>query len=81
MQTMLGQMFLIVVDAHFKWMEITAVASAMLQATITHFCSIIATNGLPEMLVRDNGTTFTSTEFQEFMKANRIRHVKAAPYH
>ena len=29
----------------------------------------------------DNGTAFTSEEFQTFMKSNGIRHVRCAPYH
>ena len=29
----------------------------------------------------DNGTAFTSVEFQTFMKRNGIRHVCCAPYH
>ena len=32
-------------------------------------------------LVSDNGMTFTSREFQEFMQRNGIRHVTSAPYH
>ena len=49
--------------------------------TIGHLHSIFATHGLPEMLVSDNGSVFTSTEFSEFVKHNGIRHVKSAPYH
>ena len=33
------------------------------------------------MVVSDNGTAFTSVEFQAFMKRNGIRHVRCAPYH
>ena len=29
----------------------------------------------------DNGTCFTSTEFQSFMELNGIRHVRSAPFH
>ena len=38
-------------------------------------------HGLPEMLVTDNGTAFTSDEFSRFTKQNGIRHVRSAPYH
>ena len=38
-------------------------------------------HGLPEVLVTDNDTAFTSSEFVEFMKRNGVRHVKSAPYH
>lgn len=38
-------------------------------------------HGLPEVLVSDNGSCFTSTEFQEFIQKNRIRHIRTAPYH
>jgi len=37
--------------------------------------------GLPEILVTDNGPSFTSGEFDQFVKSNGIRHVKTAPYH
>ena len=77
----LGQMFRIVVDTHYKWMEVKAVTAATSKATIAQLRSIFATHGLPEMLVTDNGTTFTSTEFQESIKANGIHHVKSSPYH
>ena len=33
------------------------------------------------MLVSDNGSVFTSDEFERFVKQNGIRHVKSAPYH
>ena len=74
-------MFLIIVDAHSKWMEVKAVTAATSKATIVQLRSMFPTHGLPEMLVTDNSTTFTSTEFQEFIKANGIRHVKSSPYH
>jgi len=36
---------------------------------------------LPEVMLTDNGTCFTSSEFQEFAQRNSIRHVRIAPYH
>ena len=37
--------------------------------------------GLPEILVTDNGPSFSSSEFTDFVKANGIQHVKTVPYH
>ena len=42
---------------------------------------MFATHGLPAMIVSDNGTAFTSGEFQAFVKQNGIRHITSAPYH
>ncbi|XP_051785433.1 uncharacterized protein K02A2.6-like [Erpetoichthys calabaricus] len=36
---------------------------------------------LPEQLVSDNGTQFTSAEFQAFVKKNGIKHITSVPYH
>ena len=47
----LGKMYLIVVDAHSKWMEIAIVNSATTTATIEKMRSMLATYGLPEILV------------------------------
>ena len=49
--------------------------------TIEHLRGIFATHGLPEVLVTDNGTPFTSSEFEIFIVNNGIRHVTSSPYH
>jgi transposase InsO family protein len=74
-------MFLILVDAHSQWMEVCPVTSATSQVTIDRLRMIFATHGLPQILVSDNGTCFTSAEFQEFVRKNGIRHVTSSPYH
>eukprot|EP00731_Ephydatia_muelleri_P015662 Em0009g86a len=43
--------------------------------------NLFATHGLPEIVVSDNGSAFTSAEFQTFVKRNGIKHVRSAPYH
>lgn len=62
----------ILVDAHSKWMEVKMVKSATSLTTIEELRQIFATHGLPEMLVTDNATIFTSEEFKEFTKRNGI---------
>lgn len=74
-------MFLIVVDAHSKWMEVHPVQNATSPITIQKLRTIFSTHGLPEMLVTDNGSVFTSLEFQEFVNRNAIQHITTAPYH
>ena len=51
------------------------------QNTIRRLRSIFATHGLPEILVSDNGTAFTSAEFQEFIRLNGICYITSVPYH
>ena len=77
----LGQMFLVVVDAHSKWPEVVSTKSSDSAHTIEILRSIFARNGVPEHLVSDNGPQFTSDEFQTFLKRNGIKHITSAPYH
>ena len=77
----LGKYFLVVVDAHSKWIEIVVVPSTATHHTIHNLRRIFATHGLLEVLVSDNATSFTSSEFQEFTKRNGIHHIRSAPYH
>ena len=50
-------------------------------ATIEKLWIVFATHGLPRKVVTDNGPSFTSAEFREFMSYNGITHVTTAPYH
>ena len=79
---LLGHMFLILVDAHSKWMGVKLVKTATSTITIEHLTNIFSTHGLPEMLVTDNASYFINVEFQDFMTLNRLRHViTLASYH
>uniref|UniRef100_A0A665US80 Integrase catalytic domain-containing protein n=1 Tax=Echeneis naucrates TaxID=173247 RepID=A0A665US80_ECHNA len=50
-------------------------------ATVTRLRRLFASYGLPEQIVTDNATTFTSDEFQTFVKQNGILHTTSAPGH
>ena len=77
----MGKMFMLVIDAHSKWMEIAIVDTATTQNTIKHLRSMFARFGLPRVMVTDNGTCFTSSDFAQFAQHNQIRHVRISPYH
>ena len=77
----LGHMFLVIVDAHSKWLDVHLMSSISSAATIEKLRIVFATHGLPRKVVTDNGPSFTSAEFREFMSYNGITHVTTAPYH
>ena len=77
----MGNMFLLIINAHSKWLDVHCVNSATTETTIEKLRATFATHGLPEMIVSDNGSVFTSGEFKVFMQRNDIRHVTSAPYH
>ena len=76
-----GNILFLIVDAHSKWIDLHIVLSASATSAINKLRLTFATHGLPRTIVSDNGTAFTSNEFQEFLLQNGIEHVHSAPYH
>ncbi|KAJ8338235.1 hypothetical protein SKAU_G00372010 [Synaphobranchus kaupii] len=76
-----GKMFLVIVDVHSKWIDVYPTSSATSETTIEKLRQCFSTHGLPQMIVSDNGTCFTSAEFELFMQKNGIQHVTSAPFH
>ena len=71
-----GSMFLLAIDAHSKWPEIHIMPSTTVQKTLEVLRNMFARYGMPEQLVTDNGSQFTSTDFATFTKLNGIRHIR-----
>ena len=80
-QRPLGHMFLVIVDAQSKWMEINACKTAGHIHNQTSQDAAHVTHGLPELLVFDNGSVFTSSKLKSFLEQNRIRHSTSVHYH
>ena len=74
-------MFLLAMDAHSKWLEVHVTNSTTSSATIELLQKSFACLGLPDVVVSDNATTFTSDEFANFLKRKGIKHVRTPLYH
>jgi hypothetical protein len=77
----LGKMFLISVDAHSKWIDVGIMNNITAETTINELRKLFAIHGLPDMIVSDNGPTFVSEKFREFVQMNGIIHSKSSIYH
>ncbi|XP_046399364.1 uncharacterized protein K02A2.6-like [Ischnura elegans] len=76
----MSKVFLVVVDSSTKWPEVFQLSNSSSEEILGHLRALFATFGLPEEIVSDNGTPFTSWEFQNFCSMNGIRHRFSPPY-
>ena len=71
----------LMVDAYCNWIEVHEVNTAASSVTTDKMQTVFATHGIPELLVTDSGSAFTSAEFSAFLSRNGICHVTSAHYH
>lgn len=76
-----GKSFLVMVDSHSKWVEVKLMTSTTAQKTVEVVRSVFASYGLPVEVVTDTGPQFASSEFQEFLHKNGVKHTLTPPYH
>ncbi|CAK1590879.1 unnamed protein product [Parnassius mnemosyne] len=75
-----GKKYLVIVDAHSKWIEVSTMKSTNAQSTIAAFRAIFSRFGLPSQLVTDNGPPFLSHDFKNYCHMNCIKQFTTAPY-
>ncbi len=51
-----NKMFLIVIDAHSKWIEVFPMTSATALTTVQHLHQLVSRFGIPDSIVSDNGS-------------------------
>ena len=74
-------MWLLIIDAHSKWIEVFQMSSTSSSATIQKLREVFSCFGLPDRIISDNASNFVGAEFKDFMMKNRIKHSTSAPYH
>ena len=76
-----GRMYLIVVDAYTKWLEVFDMRTCTTSSsTIKELRKLFAQFGIPFSIVSDNGPQFVSREITDFFRSNGIIHVKVPTY-
>jgi hypothetical protein len=76
-----GQNYLIVVDSYSKWLHVEPMSSITSSKAILSLRQLFSTHGLCAILYTDNAMSFTSAEFERFLKSNGIVHKYSPPYH
>ena len=66
----MNSMFLVIIDAHSKWVEIFRTSTSTITIQCLRFT--FSRFGIPHTIVSDNGSCFTSTEFGKFLRLNGI---------
>ena len=68
------------VDSYGKWLDVQIVSHCDTKNRTLCLSKWFSQYGIPEQLVSDNGTKFTSQEFQNFTKKLGIKHIRTAAY-
>lgn len=76
-----GHSFLIIIDATTKWIDCHIVNKVDSFCTIKVLKRLFSIFGIPEQIVSDNGTAFTSTVFKEFCHNYNIESLTSAVKH
>lgn len=76
----LEKKFLVVVDAFSKWPEIIIQPQTTSLHTIAKLRELFACFGVPDVLVSDNGTQFTSKSFNDFCAINGVKLIHSPPF-
>ena len=73
------KLFLIAIDAKSKFIECKIVNSTSSKCTIQALREIFASQGICDVIVSDNASGYISSEFQDFLQNNGIKHVPPPP--
>ena len=74
-------MFLVIVDAFSKWLDVYVSNSATTNTTLENLQRCFAIHRFPKKIVTDNAAVFVGEEFQTFMSRLGIQHITTSPKH
>ena len=76
-----GKEYIVAVHRYSLFMEYKQLPNTSSHIVIKFFLSIFSRWGIPMQVCTDNGTQFTSQEFQEFAASWNFKHVTSSPFY
>ena len=76
-----GVNYLIIVDYFSRFPEVIRLSSTTASAVIQALKSVFSRHGIPETVISDNGTQYSSHQFREFASEYDFCHITSSPYY
>ncbi|KAK7096462.1 hypothetical protein V1264_005758 [Littorina saxatilis] len=73
--------YLLAVDYYSRWIEIAHLTQTTSSAIIQHLKSIFGRQGIPEVVISDNGPQYSSREFAKFGETYGFTHITSSPHY
>lgn len=74
-----GNIYLIVIDYYSKYIEVVKIKSLLSECVINELKNIFSRQGIPDVVMSDNGPEYRSHSFQQFSKDWNFNHVTSSP--
>jgi transposase InsO family protein len=75
-----GKMYLVTVDSYSGWFEMNTLLDTSTTTVVQKLKSHFARFGIPDMVISDSGSQFTSREFKNFATAWGFNHTMSSPH-
>lgn len=73
--------YLVLVDSYSRYLEISQLSNLTSAHVISKMKTVFARHGVPETVISDNGTQFTSAEFRDFADKWNFDHQTSSPHY
>ena len=73
--------YLVVVDCYSRYLDIANLSKLTAKEVVEKMKSCFAQHGVPETVVTDNGTQFSSGEFKQFTRSWNFCHMTSSPHY
>ena len=71
---------LVLVDAYSRWPEVAFMPHVTSSLVIDFLQAVFSKEGIPQELLCDNGSVFTSRQFRDFCEAQGVKLIHSSPY-
>ena len=79
--TLHNKEYIVLVDSYSDYVEVSELKVTTSTALVEFYKEQFSRHGIPDILMTDNGSQYTSREFTEFTREWEFKHLTSSPYH